>query len=302
VAKTSQKKQRKSGEKPVFCFFWREIGGKNNRLKNKMVKKNPNKYFLKISAMTLMSLIFAFPVQAGEITAEKIIELTNQSRREKGLLSLEENKELVQAAKDKLNDMIENDYFAHTSPAGITPWHWFEKNGYDYRYAGENLAISFLTAEAQHRAWMESPTHRKNILNPDYVEIGVAVGAGKVNGKVSLIAVQEFGYPAAGFIPAKSGENFSAEEKNILTDDGQGFAPQVLSLENDFKNQATPRAQNTLFKNDWTPRLASATGLLAVIFSLLFLAASFLNLAFRQMATLSLKELKEKNKIQETMM
>ena len=51
---------------------------------------------------------------------------------------------LQEAAEKKAQDMIENNYFAHTSPQGKTPWHWVEESGYDYRYAGENLAINQL--------------------------------------------------------------------------------------------------------------------------------------------------------------
>ena len=89
--------------------------------------------------------------------------------------------------------MIKNDYFAHTSPQGISPWYWYDKDNYDYKYAGENLAINFLKAEDQQKAWMDSPTHRKNIFNPNYQEIGVAVAAGEINNQTAIITVQEFG-------------------------------------------------------------------------------------------------------------
>lgn len=91
--------------------------------------------------------------------------------------------------------MLRNNYFSHTSPIGLDPWHWFEKNNYTYKYAGENLAINYTSAEEEHQAWMESPTHKKNILSPNFSEIGIATATGNINGKKSLITVQEFGFP-----------------------------------------------------------------------------------------------------------
>ena len=58
---------------------------------------------------------------------------------------------------------------------GTTPWSWIEKENYDYNYAGENLAMDFQSAEKMEEAWMASPTHRANILNGKYREIGMAV-------------------------------------------------------------------------------------------------------------------------------
>ena len=132
-------------------------------------------------------------VWAKDITAENVIELVNKERKSRNLEILRENIQLFEAAREKSEDMIANNYFAHTSPKGITPWYWIEKNGYDYIYAGENLAINFSSSEEQHKAWMESLEHRKNIINPHYKEIGVAVKRGGINGKEAVITVQVFG-------------------------------------------------------------------------------------------------------------
>lgn len=137
-------------------------------------------------------------VSASDVTAGKLIELANQSRAAAGEEPLTENALLSAAAAAKAEDMLKNDYFGHTSPAGVKPWHWVTEAGYGYQYAGENLAINYHEAEAQHQAWMESPTHRANILSPRYTEIGIAVVSGTVKGKESLITVQMFGAPRAG--------------------------------------------------------------------------------------------------------
>lgn len=159
----------------------------------------------KLIAVSLFgSFILLFSVfniaSASEINRSAIISLVNQSRTENNLKPLAENQQLDRAAEEKLADMFRNNYFAHTSPSGVTPWFWVEKNGYDYQYAGENLALGFTSVENEHNAWMKSPTHRKNIINPNYKEIGVAVGSGKINGGTVILAVQAFGalaeYPA----------------------------------------------------------------------------------------------------------
>ncbi|HLM84271.1 MAG TPA: CAP domain-containing protein, partial [Candidatus Bathyarchaeia archaeon] len=129
---------------------------------------------------------------ASDITAEKVIELTNQSRKTAGETTLSENPKLSSAAEAKAEDMIDNNYFSHTSPTGTTPWDWFQKVGYDYNYAGENLAMDFHSADNMEEAWMASPTHRANILNEKYTEIGTAVKEGIISGHETTLAVVMF--------------------------------------------------------------------------------------------------------------
>ena len=130
---------------------------------------------------------------ASDITVEKVIELTNSSRTDAGESALATNSKLSQAAEEKANDMVANNYFSHTSPAGTTPWSWIQKENYDYIYAGENLAMDFFSAEKMEEAWMASPTHRANILNQNYYEIGTAVKEGNINGHETTLAVVVFG-------------------------------------------------------------------------------------------------------------
>jgi len=145
-----------------------------------------------ISACALVS-ISAGKTIASDITTEKVVELTNVSRAEAGESTLIVNSKLSQAAGAKAEDMIANNYFSHTSPAGTTPWSWIQKEDYDYVYAGENLAMDFFSAEKMEDAWMASPTHRANILNQNYHEIGTAVKEGNINGHETTLAVVMFG-------------------------------------------------------------------------------------------------------------
>ena len=130
-----------------------------------------------------------------QITPAKMLSLTNQSRERNKLPDLIVNQKLVSAAKAKIDDMFKYQYFDHNSPSGVTPWDWIKAAGYNYRYAGENLAIDFVTAESAHKALMASSSHRENILNQNYTEIGISVKRNIFEGSKSVIIVMEFGTP-----------------------------------------------------------------------------------------------------------
>ena len=147
------------------------------------------------TAVVAFSCVFISGASASTIASSDVITLANSARAKDGLPLLTENDKLAAAAQNKASDMLKNDYFAHTSPDGVTPWHWVEKAGYQYKAAGENLAINFDTAKEQHSAWMKSATHRANILNAQYREIGVAVVRGKIDGQESMVTVEFFGTP-----------------------------------------------------------------------------------------------------------
>lgn len=126
-----------------------------------------------------------------------IVELTNDERADNNLPALKRNSVLDEAAKMKAQDMAKNEYFAHYSPTGVSPWHWFAEANYNFIHAGENLAIHFTDSSDVVDAWMESPTHRANIVNANYKEIGVGTAEGTYQGFKTVYVVQLFGAPAA---------------------------------------------------------------------------------------------------------
>lgn len=132
---------------------------------------------------------------ASNITPERVLELTNQERLKRGLSPLSINQTLSQAAQLKAGDMFAFNYWSHVSPSGRDPWSFFKEAGYNYLYAGENLARDFMTSEAVVNAWMTSPTHKDNVLNERYQEIGLAVIDGTLNGVETTLVVQVFGTP-----------------------------------------------------------------------------------------------------------
>ena len=130
---------------------------------------------------------------ASQIDPDKVIELTNAERLSVGVTILKENSELDQAALAKATDMFENNYWAHVSPTGTEPWYFVTQSGYEYKHAGENLARDFSNPKDIVTAWMASPTHRQNLLDSRYKDIGVAVVDGYINGVETTIVVQLFG-------------------------------------------------------------------------------------------------------------
>ena len=131
----------------------------------------------------------------AEILGSVIVQETNADRVASDLQPLALNDELSQAAQMKANDMATKSYFAHTSPQGVTPWYWFDSAGYKYLYAGENLAINFSDSKDVVDAWMNSFTHRANIINAKYTETGIGTAQGVYQGKETTFIVQLFGRP-----------------------------------------------------------------------------------------------------------
>jgi len=130
---------------------------------------------------------------ASSITISQIITDTNKERTDKGLIPLTFNELLSNAAESKAEDMFNNQYWAHTSPSGKEPWDFIKSVNYNYKVAGENLARDFDSTKPMVEAWMNSPTHKANIMNPRYRDIGLAVVNGKLNGFETTLVVQMFG-------------------------------------------------------------------------------------------------------------
>lgn len=131
-----------------------------------------------------------------------IVDLTNREREDLNLGDLRRNATLDAAAQLKAQHMAAGQYFSHYSPDGISPWHWFSVANYRYVHAGENLAIHFTDSDEVVNAWMNSPTHRANIVNNKYTEIGVGTARGSYEGFNTVYVVQLFGTPAAQPAPA----------------------------------------------------------------------------------------------------
>ncbi len=150
---------------------------------------------LKVLVVVSAVVLPSSSLYSSAVTPGNVISLTNQARRDAGIEELEVSVVLSKAAQAKARDMLNKQYFAHVSPDGLTPWSWIKGAGYVYSHAGENLAIDFVEAEGVQAGWMASPTHRANVLDPRYQELGVAVLQGEFSGHETFVVVQMFGAP-----------------------------------------------------------------------------------------------------------
>jgi len=130
---------------------------------------------------------------ASDIEVSELLRYTNERRAKIGLQPLALNKELNDAAFRKAKDMFADDYWAHISPTGTKPWDFILTEGYDYIYAGENLAKNFSESDDVVQAWYDSNTHRENLLSSNYDHIGFAIVNGTLDGYETTIVVQMFG-------------------------------------------------------------------------------------------------------------
>lgn len=113
---------------------------------------------------------------APVIVVDNLVSLHNNYRTSNGLSVLTYNSKLTSSAQAKANDMCANNYWAHSSPTGVTPWYWITQAGYDYDHAGENLARNFSTDQGMFNAWLKSSTHLANIVG-NYKNIGIGRNA-----------------------------------------------------------------------------------------------------------------------------
>jgi len=143
-------------------------------MKNKNKQFNYTLFALAAGAIILISAPKAF---ASEITPENVLLDINKERIYYGLQPLKLDPDLDFAAKQKSEDMIERNYFEHYA-YGLSPWDFIRNSGYNYLYAGENLAMNFSTSEGMVDAWMNSDSHRRNILDEDFEEVGIGVVKG----------------------------------------------------------------------------------------------------------------------------
>lgn len=184
--------------------------------------------FLLVATFLFKTLSINYPSVLGistDITSQELLIFLNQEREKNNLGTLSLNPELSAAAREKANDMFSKNYWSHDSPDGKTPWDFIKDSGYIYVYAGENLARGFTTSEDVTKAWMESPSHRENMLSSNYSDVGFAVVIGELDGEETVLVVQEFGSRTLAGIPDKNNANniseASKDENGVLVASSQ---------------------------------------------------------------------------------
>lgn len=167
-------------------------------------RNNYTPFLLHRSALVVYVLvIFLFNVIVGQlqistvqaaVDAPTLYSLHNSNRAANGLTALTVNSQLVTSATNKANAMLESDCWDHYCPPGTSPWSFILNAGYEYVYAGENLGEGFSSNSTLMNAWMNSATHRANIMNGNFTEIGIGFAYGSYQGNPNnTIAVVHFG-------------------------------------------------------------------------------------------------------------
>jgi uncharacterized protein YkwD len=154
------------------------------------------------TAATLGAATRSSSVMGGMSALEQaVVDLTNQVRLQHGLPPFQVNSQLVTAAQTHSGDMARLNTMAHTLSGVAQPDLQTRAAavGYNYSWLGENIAFGYPDAPSVLNAWMNSPEHRANILDPNYTQVGV--GMAWSNGGVPY-ATQEFGRPALGGFPS----------------------------------------------------------------------------------------------------
>ncbi len=180
-------------------------------------------FFHALSAILIKVLVVGFviiiPISAWLTPdvlleqAEKIIELTNKIRQSVGVQLLVENNLLTQAAYNKAEDMILNQYFAHIGPDKKTVSDWLAGVNYKYAIAGENLAMGFSGAEEVVNGWIRSQTHYANMVDPDFSEIGVGMLSGLYENYDTTLVAQFFGSSQSAVFSAAAEKKSNTAQK-----------------------------------------------------------------------------------------
>ncbi len=183
-------------------------------IKNNKSAKNAKK----IIAFLVSLLFFSFTnlqiataknsTNSSNISAREILELVNTERAKNNIPSLKINNKLIQAANNKANYLVKNNYFSHSSRDGKSFSTWIKKTTYKYSFVGENLAKDFPSSKLIVAAWLKSPGHKENLLNENFTETGIAVN--------NNIVVQIFGRPETIPLSLKTTINKQLSENLIL--------------------------------------------------------------------------------------
>lgn len=215
----------------------------------------------------------------ANVLASAVVDLTNSKRGSDALGELQQNALLQQAAQAKANDMAARSYFSHNSPDGNTPWYWLQQVGYKYKYAGENLAVNYFDSKDVVNAWMNSPSHKANILNKDFTEIGIGTAEGIYKGSKAIFVVQFFAKPVvASSLPTQTTPQKTTIPPKHIATSKPAAGPRLLSSAE--KNTITPTKEvaakafgyHQMIAQVASPRHATNT-VLYIVGSLLLIAA-----------------------------
>lgn len=210
---------------------------KNLRPKHKYTKKYLKHYYPFIplfASIGFLFLVLLSPVYkqqnvlavATNISPTGLLESTNEQRTTAGNVTLTLNEQLSGAAQKKAQDMVARNYWSHKTPEGGDPWTFIVAENYSYRKAGENLAYGFADSKGVVTGWMNSPSHRSNLLDKDFREVGfgIADSPNFNNGGPSTVVVALYAKP----LPVNSSTNSTKNSEIHILGDGMTISTASL--------------------------------------------------------------------------
>jgi uncharacterized protein YkwD len=123
------------------------------------------------AVIAFMGVVFLNSSSTQAFSERTLVRLVNQNRT----TPLTIDPALTKIAQERANDMVAKNYFSHVSPDGHRAWWFLEQHHYYYHQAGENLALDFQTNKQAVDAWMASPGHKANIVNPAFTKTGIGI-------------------------------------------------------------------------------------------------------------------------------
>jgi uncharacterized protein YkwD len=269
-----------------------------HRLHKSLVPHSRNNYHphairpkgLFVALMLLLGIQLAFNfAQTGKlkvlgyatnVSESALLEFTNNNRARSDVPELTYNAKLAAAAQAKAEHMIENNYWSHFSPEGVSPWDFVNDSGYEYLKAGENLAYGFADSSGIVKGWMDSPPHAANIMDPKFAEVGFGVASGETfQGDENTVIVAMYGQPISAVNVAQ------ANEENVAQ---QAWTPQEIIRSEDKPLQALTSAPEEVSVFSAVTSGDAHWGIYLSVGLLLFLAAIYAMrhvVALHQLAT-----------------
>lgn len=167
--------------------------------------------------------------------SQGLLTATNKDRASNSKGALRLNDQLNSAAQAKAEDMVTRNYWSHNTPDGNPPWIFISNAGYSYQKAGENLAYGFKDSSATVDGWMNSPPHRQNLLDGDFLDVGFGIASSNNynNSGPSSVVVAMYGRssseaPIVSFTSTPSG-SVSSTSYNTSQQGSPTSKPQTVS-------------------------------------------------------------------------
>ncbi|MCA9330644.1 CAP domain-containing protein [Candidatus Saccharibacteria bacterium] len=156
---------------------------------------------------------------ADGITSDGLLESSNTARSQADVAGLTLNAKLARAAQQKATDMAKRNYWSHDTPEGKTPWTFVDKQGYSYQVVGENLAYGFSENQEIINGWLNSPSHRDNLLSRGFTDVGFGVASSEDyqgNGPETVV-VAMYAKPGktTGGTSAVLGDNYTSKGMGV---------------------------------------------------------------------------------------